>query len=105
MIKEVREKREIKGINCVFLALFWSSPKRPPKEVVFDFEDSVHRGFVMSLANLLAEVYGLERHTNVEKFREVIERIITNFFPLETFFLWRICLNFFSPFWKHFFFH
>jgi ubiquitin-activating enzyme E1 len=84
MTKEVKENS--RKVLKNFLALFWSSPKRPPKEVQFDFEDLVHRGFVVSLANLMAEVWGLPRHNDAQKFREVGGRKIVEFVQRNIFF-------------------
>jgi ubiquitin-activating enzyme E1-like protein 2 len=39
--------------------LFWVSPKRPPREIPFDFGDDTHRLFVLSCAALQAAVFGI----------------------------------------------
>ena len=39
--------------------LFWSGPKRCPKPLEFDTANSMHMDFVLSGANLRAEVYGV----------------------------------------------
>jgi len=41
--------------------LFWSSPKRPPTPIIFDWNDPTHRNFIISVSSLWAEVWGLER--------------------------------------------
>ena len=40
--------------------LFWSLPKRPPKEQVFDQANSIHSNFVAAYACLTANVYGIK---------------------------------------------
>ncbi|TNN78744.1 Ubiquitin-like modifier-activating enzyme 6 [Liparis tanakae] len=40
-------------------SLFWQSPKRPPGPVDFDLRDSLHFGFIVSTARLLAGVYNI----------------------------------------------
>jgi ubiquitin-activating enzyme E1-like protein 2 len=54
------------------LALFWTSPKRPPVELHFSWNEEMHRQFVISMANLWAEVWGVERENNLEKFEKVV---------------------------------
>ena len=46
---------------------FWAAPKRPPTPITFDWSDSVHRSFVVSLAMLRAEVFGIEVPEGVSK--------------------------------------
>eukprot|EP01116_Phalansterium_solitarium_P008754 TRINITY_DN2271_c0_g2_i1.p1 TRINITY_DN2271_c0_g2~~TRINITY_DN2271_c0_g2_i1.p1 ORF type:complete len:1039 (-),score=398.38 TRINITY_DN2271_c0_g2_i1:311-3427(-) len=55
--------------------LFWSSPKRPPREIPFDFNDPIHSQFVISLANLWAEVWGLPHSADVEHIKKVVESV------------------------------
>ena len=52
-------------------ALFWTSPKRPPTHIKFDWNDSMHRTFIISLASLYAEVWELPRHKDEAKIQEV----------------------------------
>lgn len=39
---------------------FWSLPKRPPKEQIFDPTNAIHRNFIASFACLKANMYGLK---------------------------------------------
>jgi len=55
--------------------LFWTSPKRPPKHIKFDWNDVIHRSFVVSLASLYAEVWNLPSSTEEEKIRQVVENV------------------------------
>eukprot|EP00088_Acartia_fossae_P034488 TRINITY_DN353_c0_g1_i1.p1 TRINITY_DN353_c0_g1~~TRINITY_DN353_c0_g1_i1.p1 ORF type:complete len:1113 (+),score=407.62 TRINITY_DN353_c0_g1_i1:244-3582(+) len=43
---------------------FWSGPKKCPKPLDFSTEDQLHMDFVDAAANLLAEVYGIEKNRN-----------------------------------------
>eukprot|EP01114_Cavostelium_apophysatum_P007108 TRINITY_DN1882_c0_g1_i1.p1 TRINITY_DN1882_c0_g1~~TRINITY_DN1882_c0_g1_i1.p1 ORF type:complete len:1017 (+),score=344.72 TRINITY_DN1882_c0_g1_i1:189-3239(+) len=62
--------------------LFWSSPKRPPTVISFDWNDTTHRNFVISLANLYAEVWQLPRYTDLEKIKKVVESVqVPKFVP------------------------
>lgn len=51
---------------------FWSGPKRCPKPLDFNLENSLHMDFIEASANLLAEVYGIPKN----KDRAEIARII-----------------------------
>jgi len=55
--------------------LFWASPKRPPREIHFDWNDETSRSFVVSLACLLAEVWNIPRHTDLQKIKDVVSNI------------------------------
>ncbi|PRP83916.1 ubiquitin-like modifier activating enzyme 6 [Planoprotostelium fungivorum] len=67
--------------------LFWSSPKRPPKVIEFDFNDVTHRSFVVSLARLYSEVWDLPYSVadltleNIEKGLSNVE--LPTFVPLD----------------------
>jgi len=39
--------------------LFWTLPKRPPKELKFDPKNAVHASFIMSAACLRAKIFGI----------------------------------------------
>jgi len=43
---------------------FWSGPKKCPKPLTFDPEDSLHMDYIVAAANLMAEVYGIPKHTD-----------------------------------------
>jgi len=40
--------------------LFWSLPKRPPQEQVFDQKNTIHRDFIAAYACLQANMYGIK---------------------------------------------
>lgn len=66
-------------------SLFWSSPKRPPKEIQFNFSDPFHQTFIIATASLLAEVWGLPRYSNLDKIKEVLNSVsIPEFIPKST---------------------
>eukprot|EP00826_Nyctotherus_ovalis_P044102 TRINITY_DN4733_c0_g3_i1.p1 TRINITY_DN4733_c0_g3~~TRINITY_DN4733_c0_g3_i1.p1 ORF type:complete len:529 (-),score=187.98 TRINITY_DN4733_c0_g3_i1:63-1649(-) len=47
--------------------LFWSLPKRPPKELQFDPKDPLHAEFVTSMACLLANVWNVKEPEKARK--------------------------------------
>jgi len=51
---------------------FWVSPKRPPTQIDFDFEDPQHKLFIISVSSLFAEVWGIERHKDEEQFKKIL---------------------------------
>jgi hypothetical protein len=55
--------------------LFWTSPKRPPTHIKFDWSDHIHRTFIISLANLYAEIWSLPRHSEEDKIKQVVEGV------------------------------
>jgi len=55
--------------------LFWSSPKRPPTELKFDWEDPTHRLFVLSLASLIAFIWKLPISTDEQKKTEKLWKL------------------------------
>jgi len=62
--------------------LFWSSPKRPPTTLKFDWNDKLHRQFIVSMASLWAQVWGIVHHNNLEEIEKVISsRSIPSFTP------------------------
>ena len=40
--------------------LFWSLPKRPPKELIFSEKDELHARFIASTACLWAKIFGIK---------------------------------------------
>jgi len=55
--------------------LFWTSPKRPPKAIPFDWNDASHKNFILAMANLWAFVWGIKSSTNEDHIRKVVESI------------------------------
>jgi len=39
--------------------LFWTLPKRPPKEIIFDPKNSLHANFIASFAYLWAKIWNI----------------------------------------------
>eukprot|EP00040_Diaphanoeca_grandis_P004025 m.26770 g.26770 ORF g.26770 m.26770 type:complete len:1008 (+) comp15539_c0_seq2:94-3117(+) len=54
---------------------FWSGTKRCPKPVQFDASDETHMEFIVSTANLRAEVFGLSGERDPAAFVSVLEKI------------------------------
>jgi len=54
---------------------FWSGPKKCPKALTFDVTDTMHMDFVEAGANLLAEVYGIEKNKNREDIANIISTV------------------------------
>ena len=46
---------------------FWSSPKRPPFEMIFDKGDPLHQTFMVACATLTAKIYGIPAPKNLRK--------------------------------------
>ena len=40
--------------------LFWTLPKRPPKEVNFDYSNQLHKEFIQYYSFLLSKIWGIE---------------------------------------------
>lgn len=40
--------------------LFWTLPKRPPKEINFDFNDKLHKDFIVYYSLLLSKIWGIK---------------------------------------------
>uniref|UniRef100_A0A6A7FQJ3 E1 ubiquitin-activating enzyme n=1 Tax=Hirondellea gigas TaxID=1518452 RepID=A0A6A7FQJ3_9CRUS len=61
---------------------FWSGPKRCPHAIVFDVNDTLHLDYVMSGANLKAEVYGIPQIRNRSLVAEMAEKVhVPQFLP------------------------
>jgi len=56
-------------------APFWSGPKRAPKPLVFDAEDPVHLEFVLSTANLRAQIFGIEGTRDANVLRTALSHV------------------------------
>lgn len=58
-------------------APFWSGPKRAPKPLAFDINNSDHINFVIAGANLLAFIYGLtDQNATVSDYKKVLETYV-----------------------------
>merc|ERR1719517_287004 len=55
--------------------LFWSGPKRCPKILTFDVEDSLHFDFVEAAANLRAENYGIKGTKDKEEIKSILKQV------------------------------
>jgi len=61
---------------------FWSGPKKCPKPLVFSVEDTLHMDFIDAAANLLAEVYGVEKNRNREEIVKILATVnVPEFVP------------------------
>ncbi|KAM7419181.1 hypothetical protein PAMA_016345 [Pampus argenteus] len=58
-------------------SLFWQSPKRPPAPIEFDFNDTLHFTFVVSLARLLAGIYNIP-YSEKDLSEEVVFRVLSD---------------------------
>jgi len=54
---------------------FWSGTKRCPKPVVFDSTNEMHMEFIISTANLRAEVFGLKGESDATSFLPVLSTL------------------------------
>jgi len=54
---------------------FWSGPKKCPKPLDFSTDDILHMDFVDAAANLMAEVYGLEKNRNRDEMKSIISMV------------------------------
>eukprot|EP00656_Telonema_subtile_P030384 TRINITY_DN33363_c0_g1_i2.p1 TRINITY_DN33363_c0_g1~~TRINITY_DN33363_c0_g1_i2.p1 ORF type:complete len:981 (+),score=282.27 TRINITY_DN33363_c0_g1_i2:194-3136(+) len=61
-------------------AHFWTPPKRCPTPLEFCAEDSAHLSFIMTSANLRAQVYGIERATDPAWVSEQLSKVIVKEF-------------------------
>ncbi|KAL8274743.1 hypothetical protein Esti_001348 [Eimeria stiedai] len=52
-------------------ALFWASPKRPPKAIEFDAKDALHMQFVLAAANLFANGYGVPEVRDMQQVQQL----------------------------------
>ncbi|KAL8435074.1 hypothetical protein ACSSS7_002700 [Eimeria intestinalis] len=52
-------------------ALFWASPKRPPKAIEFNPNDPLHMQFVFAAANLFANAYGVPEMRDMQRVQQL----------------------------------
>lgn len=57
-------------------APFWSGPKRAPKPVQFDMNNSLHLDFILAAANLRAQIYGLKGERSIGALKKHLPNII-----------------------------
>merc|ERR1719350_1366032 len=55
--------------------LFWSGPKRCPKVLTFDAEDTLHFDFVEAAANLRAENYGIKGTKDRDEIKSILKQV------------------------------
>jgi len=59
---------------------FWSGPKKCPTILNFDADDQMHFDFVMSAANLRAEVYGIKGTKEKEEIKAILKKVVVPVF-------------------------
>jgi ubiquitin-activating enzyme E1 len=57
-------------------APFWSGPKRAPKPLTFDAEDTQHIEFVLSCSNLRAFIYGIKGTRDLSVVKKALTHIV-----------------------------
>eukprot|EP00003_Mantamonas_plastica_P023490 TRINITY_DN4238_c0_g1_i1.p1 TRINITY_DN4238_c0_g1~~TRINITY_DN4238_c0_g1_i1.p1 ORF type:complete len:1011 (-),score=457.88 TRINITY_DN4238_c0_g1_i1:44-3076(-) len=63
---------------------FWKLPKRPPQPMEFDADNQMHMDFITSLAKIMARIYKLESHDDMDKVRAALEATeIPEFIPVD----------------------
>lgn len=63
---------------------FWSGPKRCPKPIDFDASCKLHMDFVMTSANLLAEIYGISGTSDPSDLLPILKKVnVPEFKPKE----------------------
>lgn len=55
---------------------FWSGPKRCPKPINFNLENTLHLDFIVTAANLKAEVYGLPQNRNRIDIKQMVSKVV-----------------------------
>jgi ubiquitin-activating enzyme E1 len=63
---------------------FWSGAKKKPSPIIFDVNQRLHIDFILSAANLRAEMYGIEQNRNYMSIIEFLQKItVPTFEPQE----------------------
>ncbi|GFR86122.1 ubiquitin-like modifier-activating enzyme 1 [Elysia marginata] len=57
-------------------APFWSGPKRCPSAIEFDSNQELHLDYIVAMANLKAEVYGIPQSKDRSKIKELVDAIV-----------------------------
>ncbi|XP_059481585.1 ubiquitin-like modifier-activating enzyme 1 [Neocloeon triangulifer] len=61
---------------------FWSGPKRQPTPLEFDIRNEVHLDFIVAAANLLAQVYGIQKNLDRQRVTEMVQAVdVPHFVP------------------------
>lgn len=55
--------------------LFWSGPKRCPEPIEFNIEEPLHIDYILTAANLKAEVYGIPQNRDRQFIKNVVKDI------------------------------
>lgn len=55
---------------------FWSGPKRAPKPIAFDADNSIHMEYIIAAANLHAFNYGLRGETDPAVLKKILANVI-----------------------------
>jgi ubiquitin-activating enzyme E1 len=62
---------------------FWSGAKRMPQPVMFDVNQRLHIDFIVSAANLRADMYGIEQNRDYVQVIELVKRVnVPPFVPM-----------------------
>lgn len=64
--------------------LFWSGSKKMPTIIAFDVNQKLHIDFIVSAANLYAEMYGLEQNRDYVSALEYMQRVDVPIFEPKT---------------------
>ena len=59
---------------------FWSGSKKVPSFITFDVNQQLHIDFIVSSANLRAEVYGLEQNRDYQNVIENVQKVVVPIF-------------------------
>lgn len=57
-------------------ALFWSGTKRCPTSFKFDINNQIHMDYIISMSNLFADVYNLNRCTDIKIITSIVNELL-----------------------------
>lgn len=63
---------------------FWSGSKKVPSFITFDVNQRLHIDFIVSSANLRAEVFGIEQQRDYERVIEIVRKVIVPVFEAKS---------------------